>query len=189
MGSPRWLALVCLLALATPLGRPAAASPYDDWKGLTRAEQWLALRYFWQLPDVRSSQQLAVRESTARYPQLSGQHDPRDAYRHALWNGAMTSRLRSREAAARWANAHEAKPNNPPVSEAMDLANNRTARELTWAARTPGRAWWRRTRFPDDAWVVTRMQRAVDGGELLMIEEQGGVRDPQAGRLVPTRAP
>ena len=101
----------------------------------------------------------------------------------------MTARLRSTRAAERWATAHEDVPGNPPVRQAMDLANNQTGRDTAWSMRTQGGPWWRRTRFPSDGELAARFQAMVDGGGLLMIEAVNGQRDPHAGALVPTTTP
>lgn len=182
-------ASLLILFLLTPSG-PSQGGLYDTYQDMTRAEKWLALRYFWQLPSVYRAATFARNDSTARYPQLSGQDDQRDAHRHSTWNGSMTRRLESERAAERWANAHEEFPGNPAVRKAMDLANNRTGRALVWAARTrSGPWWWRRTRFPTDGEIANTMQRTLDQGRLLMIQEVNGQRDPQAGALVPTTTP
>lgn len=185
--------LVCALLLFLPLGssRPARANPYDDYKTLTDAEKRLALRYFWQLLDVRDAATQARDVSTASFPQWAGQDDPRDAFRHALWNGLMTSKLGSTGAAKRWADAHEEIPNNPPARKAMDLSNNDSGRSLTWAARTTRSTWWggRKDVLPDDAAVQTLVRGALRTGGLVQLEEVAGVRDPNAGRLVPTYVP
>lgn len=182
----------CLLALALLVLTPAGAESglYDEYRQLTRAEKWLALRYFWQLPAVRGAAERARQESAVAYPRLPGQDDPRDAFRHSLWNGLMTRRLESVAAAERWGSAHEDFPGNPAARRAMDLENNRRGREAVWSARTTsGPWWWRRTRFPDEAAIGATLRGLVGSGGLVMIEEVGGQRDPDRGRLVPTRAP
>lgn len=164
---------------------------YDDYKALTPAEKRLALRYFWQLGDVKKAAEEARKRSEAAFPTMAGQDDPRDAFRHSMWNGFMTSRLGSREAAERWGTAHESDPANPPVRRAMDLSNNEQGRERTWAARGTRRTWWggSRAALPDDARVESIMRDALRTGGLVEIEALNGVRDPQAGRLVPTSTP
>ncbi len=183
--------LLCALLLLVPLGAPAQANPYDDYKALTDAEKRLALRYFWQLFDVRDAATQARDVSTASFPQWAGQDDPRDAFRHALWNGLMTSKLASKDAAKRWADAHEELPSNPPVRKAMDLSNNDSGRSLTWAQRTTRSTWWGGSKdvLPDDAAVQTIIRGALRTGGLVQVEEVAGVRDPNAGRLVPTFVP
>lgn len=164
--------------------------PYDDYKALTGAEKRLLLRYFWQINDVRKAAEYARRESEQAYPQLAGQDDPRDAFRHTLWNASMVRRLGSRESAERWATAHEDVPNNPPVREAMDLFNNAQGREVAWSRRTTKRVlWWQRSRFPDDPALRGAVLDALRNGDLRVIEEVGGQRDPHNGRLVPSTAP
>lgn len=182
------------LALLLPLGlasAPAQANPYDDYKALNDAEKRLALRYFWQLLDVKDAAEQARAASTAAFPQWVGQDDPRDAFRHALWNGLMTSKLGSVDAAERWGTAHEQLPGNPPVRQAMDLSNNDSGRSRVWAARTTRSTWWggRKNVLPDDAAVQTIIRDALRTGGLVEIEEVAGVRDPNAGRLVPTFVP
>lgn len=172
---------------------PAAASnsnPYDDYKALNAAERRLVLRYFWQVNDVRKAAEYARTESERQFPALTGQDDPRDALRHSLWNASMTRRLASKDAAARWGTAHEELPNNPAQRKAMDLFNNERGRELTWAQRTTSGSWlFRRTVLPGDDALRARMLDALRAGELRVIEEVAGVRDPQGGRLVPSYVP
>jgi hypothetical protein len=182
----RRLLLIIALVLV-----PASAqsNPYDDYKTLTRAERRLALRYFWQLGDVKGAAEFARAESERTFPTLVGQDDPRDALRHSLWNGSMVRRLKSREAAERWATAHEDVPGNPAQRQAMDLFNNAAARDAAWALRTTSGGWFRRTRFPDDGAIRGRMFDALRTGELRVIEEVAGQRDPQNGRLVPSYVP
>lgn len=182
----RSLVLAALLVLV-----PVASQggPYDDYKTLTSAEKRLALRYFWQVNDVRHAAGYARVQSEQTYPQLSGQDDPRDALRHSLWNASMVRRLRSREAAARWGTAHEQVPGNPAARKAMDLFNNERGRELTWARRSSSGPWWARTQLPDDAALRGVMLDALRAGDLRVIEEVGGQRDPRNGRLVPSTAP
>ena len=175
-----------LLLVAVPV--PSSGGPYQDYKTLTRAEKWLALRYPWQLLKVRSSAERARAESERRYPTQVGQDDPRDAFRHTFWNGAMTGELRSTRAAARWANAHEAAPGNPAARRAMDLFNNERGRRIADGAKVDRRVlWWTRATYPDDPELAVLVQDALDRGELRMIEERNGARDPHGGRLVPTR--
>lgn len=182
------IALGALLLLA--LGGDSQAGPYDDYKSLLPAERRLALRYFWQLPRIKRAADFAKSESARRYPALGGQDDQRDAHRHSTWNGAMTASLKSRRAAKRWGDAHETVPNNPAQRQAMDLSNNERGRQITWAQRrVSGPWWWRKTRMPSQGAIADRMQQAVNAGELVMIEEVGGRRDPQNGRHVPTRRP
>jgi hypothetical protein len=179
-------ALIIVVLLLVPAA--GYSGPSDDLKGLTRAERRLMLRYFWQAPSVFLAARKARSEAAARYPGFVGQDDPRDAFRHAFWNGSMTRRLKSTRAAERWGNAHEEIPNNPPQRKAMDLANNRTGRERTWAKRQVGGPWWwQTTQLPDDGAIAADIEAAVTGGDLLMIEEVGGQRDPHAGALVPTQ--
>lgn len=53
-----------------------------------------------------------------------------DAFRHALWNFLMTTRV-SEERAQEWGGAHEnGTVNNPPLEKQMDLHNNQVGREL-----------------------------------------------------------
>lgn len=178
-------ALLVLLPVTSSQG-----GPYDDYKALTDAEKRLLLRYFWQIGDVRGAAEYARRESEQTYPQLAGQDDPRDAFRHALWNASMVRRLKSREAAERWATAHEDVPGNPPVRQAMDLFNNAHGREVAWARRTSKKVlWWTRTQLPDDPVLRGHVFDALRTGDLRVIEEVGGQRDPQNGRLVPSTAP
>ena len=177
---------ILLLILSTP----SFGGPYDQYKSLTRAERRLALRYFWQLPRVRSAANFARSTSTARYPGLSGQDDQRDAHRHSTWNCAMTASLKSRQAAKRWGDAHETVPNNPAQRRAMDLSNNDRGRQIVWSQRrVSGPWWWRRTAMPSRTAIANRMEQAVTAGELVMVEEVGGQRDPQRGPLVPTQRP
>ncbi len=178
-----------VLALGLLTGAPgSSANPYDDYKALNRAERQLVLRYFWQVLRVRGAASFARDEAGRRYPAQVGQDDPRDAFRHATWNASMVRRLKSREAARRWADAHESDPANPPVRRAMDLHNNASGRELAWDARTDsGPWWWRTTRFPGDDALADAVEQAVGAGRLVMIEEVAGRRDPYSGRLVPTR--
>lgn len=166
------------------------SGPYDDYKALTPAERRLVLRYFWQANDVRGAAEYARVQSERQFPALTGQDDPRDALRHSLWNASMVRRLASREAAARWATAHEDLPNNPAQRRAMDLFNNERGRELAWAQRTTS-GWWifQRASFPGDDALRARMLDATRAGELRVIEEVAGVRDPQSGRLVPSYVP
>lgn len=184
--SVRRLLLVLVLVL---LPVSAQSNPYDDYKTLTRAERRLALRYFWQLGDVKGAAEYARAESERTFPTLSGQDDPRDALRHSLWNGSMVRRLRSRDAAERWATAHEDLPNNPAQRRAMDLFNNAAARDAAWALRRTSGGWFSRPTFPDDAGIRARMFDALRAGELRVIEEVGGQRDPNNGRLVPSYVP
>lgn len=184
------LALTAALSSGLLVAGFAGAGPYDDYKSLTRAERRLALRYFWQLRRVKRAADFAKSESTRRYPGLSGADDQRDAHRHSTWNGAMTASLKSQKAAKRWGDAHETVPNNPAQRRAMDLANNEKGRQITWSQRrVSGPWWWRKTRMPSEGAIADRMQQAVNAGELIMIEEVGGQRDPQNGRHVPTRRP
>jgi hypothetical protein len=182
---------VALLGVfVTLLASSSLANPYDDWKTLTSDEKKLALRYFWQLPGVMSAAKFARARSEAQYPTLVGQDDQRDAYRHSMWNGSMTSRLGSREAAARWGFAHEEVPNNPAQRKAMDLENNHRGRELAWAQMSTSGPWWnRKTVKPSDDDVAKLMLDAVEQGKLIMIEEVNGQRDPNNGKHVPTTKP
>lgn len=176
-----------LLLLASA---PSQSGVYDDYKTLTPAEKRLALRYFWQVPRVQQAAQYARGESTQRYPQLSGQDDARDAYRHALWNGSMVRRLRSERAAERWGTAHEEFAGNPVVRKAMDLFNNARGRELAWSQRTTRRVlFWNRVRLPGDDVIAQSVRADLAAGGLREIQPQGGVRDPAAGTLVPTQTP
>lgn len=184
--------ILCLPILALLLAVPSPAqsgSISNQYNSLTDAERRLALRYFWQLPSVYGATRYANAESSSRYPQLVGQDDQRDAYRHSLWNGSMTRRLRSQRSAERWGTAHEQIPNNPAARMAMDLSNNQTGRATVWSMRTRNGPWWRRTRFPSDDQIATRLRAEIAGGGLVMIEEVGGQRDPQGGALVPTTTP
>ncbi|MGE0712595.1 MAG: hypothetical protein AB7N76_33345 [Planctomycetota bacterium] len=184
----RSLLLVPLFFAALALG-PSVAGIYDAdaYQSLTRAEKRLALRYPWQLLSVYRAARLGRTESEARFPQYPGSDDPRDACRHATWNGSMVRRLESVAAAKRWADAHEDVPQNPAARRQMDLTNNERGRDRTWARRTTNGPWWNRTQFPSDDEVARDMEQAVRNGELVMIEEQNGRRDPQSGALVPTR--
>lgn len=185
------VALLLGLLLVLPIvGQGAPSSASNAYNDLTRAEKWLVLRYFWQAPAVYRAGNYARDESASRYPQQAGQDDQRDAYRHSLWNGSMTRRLKSEDAAERWGNAHEEFPGNPAARKAMDLSNNQTGRQITWAARRTSGPWWRRqTAFPDDTATGTTLRTMLGNGQLVMVEEVGGARDPQNGQLVPTTAP
>ena len=102
----------------------------------------------------------------------------------------MVRRLRSEASAERWGTAHEDFSGNPAARQAMDLSNNRRGRELTWAQRTTSRVlFWARTRLPQDTRIAADLRSELAAGGLVEIEPQGGVRDPHAGTLVPTRAP
>lgn len=181
--------LLAALLVLVPV-TSSQGGPYDDYKALTRAEKRLLLRYFWQIGDVRGAAEYARTESEQTYPQLVGQDDPRDAFRHALWNASMVRRLGSREAAERWATAHEDVPGNPAARQAMDFFNNDRGRELAWAQRTTKRVlWWQRSTFPGDPVLRGHVFDALKNGDLRMIEEVAGQRDPQNGRLVPSIAP
>jgi hypothetical protein len=178
---------VLLLVPVSGWGAPSLSNAYNE---MTRAEKWLTLRYFWQAPAVYRAGTYARDESASRYPQQSGQDDQRDAYRHSLWNGSMTRRLKSEHSAERWGNAHEEFPGNPAARKAMDLSNNQTGRQVTWTARaSSGPWWWRRTTFPDDAATGNTLRTMLGNGQLVMVEEVGGSRDPDNGRLVPTTTP
>ena len=182
------LMIVALLSLCAPAA--AFAGPYDDYKQLTDAEKRLVLFYFWQVSRVRSAATFAQQSSTATYPGLSGLDDQRDALRHSTWNGCMTSALDSRDAAKRWADAHEAIPSNPAQRKAMDLGNNRSGRDATWGQRSVSGPWWRRkVTYPANTAIAATQKGAVETGRLVMIEAVNGVRDPHAGRLVPTTRP
>jgi hypothetical protein len=181
-------AIVAFLCLVVPL--VATGGVYDDYNSLTDAEKRLVLRYFWQVSKVRRAAEFARQKSAAIYPSLSGLDDQRDALRHSTWNGCMTTALDSREAAKRWADAHEEIPSNPARRKAMDLANNASGRDLTWARRTVSGPWWNRSvSVPSNDGVAAIMKDAVETGRLVMIEAVNGVRDPHAGRLVPTTRP
>ncbi|MCW8141754.1 MAG: hypothetical protein KIT58_22845 [Planctomycetota bacterium] len=181
---------VLLVALFVLVPVASQGGPYDDYKTLTRDEKRLVLRYFWQVPGVRGAAELARVESERAFPQLSGQDDPRDAYRHALWNASMVRRLGSREAAERWGTAHESDPANPAARKAMDLFNNERGREAAWTRRqVSGPLWARRTSFPDDGALGGVVMDDLRRGDLRVIEEVGGRRDPQRGRLVPSYIP
>lgn len=163
---------------------------YQEYRSMTAAERRLVLRYFWQVLDVRDAAEEARVRSERALPAMSGQDDPRDALRHALWNGFMTRRLRSREAAERWGTAHESDPANPAARRAMDLFNNEQGRERTWAAGTTRRTWLgTRTTLPDDAAIEGLLGDALRTGGLVELEAVNGVRDPAAGRLIPTSVP
>lgn len=185
----RWLSRAGLLLTLSLLPSHAQSGAAGAYSSMTSAERRLVLRYFWQVPQVYRAGGYARDEAGARYPQLIGQDDQRDAFRHGLWNASMTRRLRSKRAAERWGDAHEAVPNNPAARRAMDLANNRFGREVAWAMRTGGGAWWRRATFPSDPQLASRLRAAVDRGELVMLELVGGQRDPHVGPQVPTRTP
>lgn len=103
----------------------------------------------------------------------------------------MTSKLGSVDAAERWGTAHEQLPATLLVRQAMDLSNNDSGRSRRWAARTTRSTWWggRKNVLPDDAAVQTIIRDALRTGGLVEIEEVAGVRDPNAGRLVPTFVP
>jgi len=185
----RLLSLVLLITLVCAPGEVGAGA-YSAYKSLTRAEKWLAFRYFWQLPGVYGASNFARGIATSTYPSLAGQHDQRDAFRHSCWNGSMVRRLKSVKAAERWGNAHEAKPNNPPQAKAMDLNNNRHGRGLIWSKRKRSGPWWRRRNsFPSDGAIAGIMKSEIESGGLRMVEDVGGRRDAQAGRLVPTTKP
>jgi hypothetical protein len=182
--------LILVIAFVLVPVATSHSNPYDDYKALTAAEQRLVLRYFWQVNDVRKAAEYARTQSEGQFPALTGQDDPRDAFRHSLWNASMTRRLASKDAAARWANAHEELPNNPAQRKAMDLFNNERGRELAWAQRTTTGSWiFRRTVLPGDDALKARMLDALRAGELRVIEEVAGQRDPQSGRLVPSYVP
>lgn len=181
---PLTLALVLLPAENT------RGNLYQDYQALNAAERRLVLRYFWQVLDVRAAAEDARTASERAFPAMSGQDDPKDAFRHSMWNGFMTRRLRTREAAERWGTAHESLPTNPAARRAMDLFNNEQGRERTWAAGTTRRTWLgTRTTLPDDAAIERLLRDALRSGGLVEIEAVNGVRDPQAGRLIPTSTP
>lgn len=182
------VALLALVLVLLPV-RTGEGGPYDDYQKLTAAEKRLVLRYFWQVNDVRRATEVARARSERAFPQLAGQYDPRDAMRHALWNAAMTARLRSKEAAKRWGDAHEEVPGNPAARKAMDLQNNEAGRGLAWSTRVAGRGLFARDRFAGDDGLEALVRQALAQGGLVEIEAVGGVRDPLAGRLVPTRQP
>ena len=183
------LLLLLIIFVLVPVGT-SRSNPYDEYKTLTPAERRLVLRYFWQVNDVRRAAEHARAESERQFPTLTGQDDPRDALRHSLWNASMVRRLESRESAERWATAHEDVPNNPAQRRAMDLFNNERGREVAWSQRTTSGGWlFRRTSFPGDAALKTRLLDGLRAGDLRVIEEVGGVRDPQNGRLVPSYVP
>lgn len=187
MGGKTWLGVALLVAL---LPAPGRGDLYDDYQALTQAERRLVLRYFWQVLDVRAAAEEARVRSERAFPALSGQDDPRDAFRHSLWNGLMTRALGSRSAAERWGTAHESDPTNPPARRAMDLFNNHEGRERTWAAGTPRRTWLgTRVTLPDEGAIEGICREALRTGGLREIEPLNGARDPHAGRLVPTFVP
>lgn len=180
------LATIATLCLTVPhLG---SAGVYDQYKKLTPDEKRLALFYFWQLPGLKRASEFARAQATQRFPQYGGQDDPRDACRHATWNGCMVREFKSTRAAERWGNAHEEWAGNPATRKQMDLSNNQTGRDLVWSKRTrTGPWWWRRTVFPSKNAIADTVEQTVRSGGLVMIEEVGGVRDPANGTLVPTR--
>lgn len=188
MRAPLLAACLALPLVLVPV--PTRGDLYDEYRAMNRAERRLVLRYFWQALPVREAAEEARLRSERAFPALSGQDDPRDALRHALWNGFMTRRLESRESAERWGTAHESDPANPPARRAMDLWNNEQGRERTWAAGTHRRTWLgTRSAFPDDAGIESLLRDALRTGGLRELELVNGARDPQAGALVPTFVP
>lgn len=180
-----------ILTLTVALAPLAArAGAYDDFQALTSAEKWLVLRYFWQVGKVQDAAEFAKDRSAATYPALPGSDDQRDALRHSTWNGCMTAALDSKDAAKRWADAHEEIPSNPASRKAMDLSNNHTGREIVWSRRTVSGPWWnRKSTLPSRDATLALMKTAVETGGLVMIEVVNGARDPHNGRRVPTTRP
>jgi RHS repeat-associated protein len=65
--------------------------------------------------------------SDARFPQLGGDGDMKDAYRHFYWVASMASSKMGIRSALAFANAHEVHFKNPEAGRNMDTFNNYTA--------------------------------------------------------------
>ena len=84
-----------------------------------------------------------------------------DAFRHAFWNARLTSEFGS-EWTAQFATAHEARPGNPGMREAMDLYNNEVGRRI---AIDNSRA--------TTAQLADLVQQAVRNGDLVVVDQGG----------------
>jgi hypothetical protein len=81
---------------------------------------------------------LARDAAAARFPNMSGANDARDAYRHFYWSFGMT-RILGPDRALAFGNAHEAQyPDNPRMEERMDTWNNAVGRAMALDSRYRG---------------------------------------------------
>lgn len=97
-------------------------------------------------------------EARALWPTNDGHND---AFRHAFWNARLASEFGT-EWTAQFATAHEARPGNPSMREAMDLYNNEVGRRI--ATDNPGAS---------PARLADLVQQAVRNGDLVVVDRSG----------------
>jgi hypothetical protein len=91
-------------------------------------------RSLWELPEVNQISRDALGEARRLFPgSPDNEDDHTDAFRHAYWNARMTQEF-GEDWTRRFTTAHEMRPGNPAVPEAMDLYNNEVGRAIGVAA-------------------------------------------------------
>lgn len=119
-------------------------------------------------------------EARAQWPRNDGHND---AFRHAYWSATLT-----REFGANWTRefttAHEARPGNPGMREAMDLYNNEVGRRI--ATDNPN---------ANPVELARLVNQAVTDGRLVVVDQNGRlawsntVRFGEHGISAPTAEP
>lgn len=94
---------------------------YDEWTRLTAAEKKLVVLYPHAVSTINWTRTFAYNSTTSKFGS-NGTDDNSDAYRHALWNMAMTSKI-SAASAKMWSDAHETESYG--LAKTMDLFNNK----------------------------------------------------------------
>ena len=106
------------------------------WDGLTPDEKAFVRDHPKVAFDFFADSVLAKRETQQRWAGKSFRHvnGPENAFQHAFWNALMAWGYGG-ELARQFADAHEARPNNPKDQRAMDEWNNAIGR---WIGSTLG---------------------------------------------------
>jgi hypothetical protein len=95
---------------------------YEEWHGLTVAEQLLLTAHPLNALIIKQSKPTAFAEAKKRFG-INGHNDSSDAFRHCFWAAILARDIGYLDAWA-FTTAHESAPGNPADEKAMDLHNN-----------------------------------------------------------------
>ena len=170
------------------LPQPIIIGGQDPYNGLTQDEKILCLAYPYVCSQVNRARNDALQERQTRYGATGPNDDWCDnAFLHAYWNARMVQLMSSLpsehfypgftavEIAKAFADAHEARPNNPAEEKEMDFWNNSVGRII--ATQNP-------TATPEQLAVL--IQREVSEGRVLVMDgDRQTPRHPRPGECDP----
>lgn len=104
----------------------AATMPPTKYGGLNASEVKLAKKHPFEATQYYAASNVAKNYTVQKFNR-NGFQDASDAFRHAMWNGNLTQRIKANRAKV-WTDAHEAYSSG--VDKQMDLFNNNLGRTI-----------------------------------------------------------